>query len=115
MRVENAGSSIATASIGLWGNHITPARRPDEISLSSGYFLGYKTILEHDLYEAQVSSVSGTDSFTLTDQDNPEDLAMIGVSLAAANSYFALEVGLRGEFVGDTEIVSGGASLRVNF
>ncbi len=27
----------------------------------------------------------------------------------------ALEVGLRGEFGGDTEIVSGGASLRVDF
>ena len=40
---------------------------------------------------------------------------MIGVSLVAANSYFALEVGLRGEFGGDKETVSGGASLRVNF
>ena len=40
---------------------------------------------------------------------------MIGLSPAAANSYFALEVGLRGELGGDTEIVSGGASLRVNF
>ena len=115
MRVQNAGSSMATASIGLRGSHLTPTRTPDEISLSPGYFLGYRTILEHDPYEAQVSFVTGTDSFTLTALDEPEDRAMIGVSLAASNSYFALEVGSRGEFGGDTEIVSGGASLRVNF
>ena len=115
MRVEDASSSIATASSGIRGNHITPAQRSHEISLSSGYFLGYRTILKHDPYEAQVSFVTGTDSITLTAQDNPEDRAMIGVSLAAANSYCALEVGLRGEFGGDTEIVSGGASLRVDF
>ena len=77
--------------------------------------MGYRTILEHDLYEAQVSFVTGTDSFTRIAQDNQEDRAMIGVSLAAANNYFALEVGLRGEFGGDLEIVSSGASLRVNF
>ncbi len=97
------------------GNHIKPARRLDEISLSSGYFLGYRTILELDSDEAQISFVTGTDSFTLGAQDNPEDRAMIGVSLAAANSFFALEVGLCGECGGDTEIMSGGASLRVNF
>ena len=79
-----------------------PARRPDGISLPSGYFLGYRTILELDPDEAQVSFVTGTDSFTLGAQDNPEDRAMIGVSLAAANSCFALGVGLRGEFGGDT-------------
>ena len=97
------------------GNHITPARRPDETSLSSGYFLGYRTILEHGPYEAQVSFVISTDSFTLTPQDNPKDRAIIGVSLAAANSYFALEVGLSSEFGGDTETVLGGASLRDDF
>ena len=97
------------------GNHITPARRPDETSLSSGYFLGYRTILELDSDEAQVSFVTGTDSFTLGMQDNPKDRAMIGVSLAAANSYLALEVGSRGEFGGDTETALGGASLRVDF
>ena len=73
------------------------------------------TILEPDPDETQVSFVTGTGSFTLTAQDNPEDRAMIGVSLAAANSFFALKVGLRGEFGGDAEIVSGGASLRFNF
>ena len=97
------------------GNHITPARRPDETSLSSGYFLGYRTILELDPDEAQVSFVTGTDSFTLGAQDNLEDRAMISVSLAAANCYFALEVGLSSEFGGDTETVLGGASLRDDF
>lgn len=115
MRVQNAGSSIATASVGLRGSHKTPTRTPEEISLSPGYFLGYRTILEHDPYEAQVSFVTGTDSFTLTAQEDSEDRALVGFSLAAANNYFAFEVGLRGEFGDDTEIVSGGASLRVNF
>jgi hypothetical protein len=50
MRVQNAGSSIATASIGLRGTHTKPTRTPDEISVSPGYFLGYRTILEHDPY-----------------------------------------------------------------
>ena len=115
MRVQNACSSIATASIGQRGTHTKPTRTPDEISVSPGYFLGYRTILELDPYAAQVSFVTGTDSFTLTAQHEPEDRALIGASLAAGNRYFALEVGLRGEFGGDTEIVSGGASLRVNF
>ena len=115
MRVENASSSIATSSIGLRGSHVTSARRPEEISLSTGYFLGYRTILERDPYQAEVSFVTGTDSFDLVALDEPEDRALIGVSFVAGNRYFALEVGLRGEFGGDTEVVSGGASLRVNF
>tara|TARA_X000000950_G_C13425068_1_gene461678 strand:+ start:101 stop:208 length:108 start_codon:yes stop_codon:yes gene_type:complete len=35
--------------------------------------------------------------------------------VTARNEYFALEVGLRGEFGDDTQIVAMGASLRVNF
>ena len=97
------------------GKHITPARRPDETSLSSGYFLGYRTILELDPDEAQVSFVTGTGSLTLGAQDKPEDCAIIGVSLAAANSYFALEVGLSSVFGGDTETVLGSVSLRDDF
>ena len=61
------------------------------------------------------AAVTGTDSFDLVALDEPEDRALIGASFAAGNRYFALEVGLRGEFGGDTEVVSGGASLRVNF
>ena len=63
----------------------------------------------------QISFVTSPGSFTLTAQDNPKDRAIIGVSLAAANSYFALEVGLSSEFGGDTETVLGGASLRDDF
>ena len=61
------------------------------------------------------AAVTGTDSFDLVALDEPEDRALIGASFAAGNRYFALEVGLRGEFGGDTEVVSGSASLRVNF
>ena len=61
------------------------------------------------------AAVKGTDSFDLVALDEPEDRALIVASFAAGNRYFAFEVGLRGEFGGDTEVVSGGASLRVNF
>ena len=49
---------------------------------------------------------SNTDNLVALDE--PEDRALIGASFAAGNRYFALEVGLRGEFGGDTEVVSGG-------
>ena len=68
-----------------------------------------------DVLVGNGAAVTGTDSFDLVALDEPEDRALIGASFAAGNRYFALEVGLRGEFGGDTEVVSGGASLRVNF
>ncbi len=115
MRVENASSSIATASLGLRGTYQSPTRSQDEIAVSPGYFLGYRTILEHDPYQAELSFVSGADSFALLAQNQPEDRALVGASVTARNEYFALEVGLRGEFGDDTQIVAMGASLRVNF
>ena len=96
------------------GNMMSPRAR-DDISVVPSYFLGYRSIVAHDRYQADVSFVGGGERFTVMSQDMPEDRAIIGVSLAANNPYFALEVGLRSEFGGDTEIISGGASLRVNF
>ena len=115
MQVENGNSSLASASIGLRGQYDVATRARDDISVVPSYFLGYRSIVAHDRYQADVSFVGGGERFTVMSQDMPEDRAIIGVSLAANNPYFALEVGLRSEFGGDTEIISGGASLRVNF
>ena len=115
MQVENGNSSLASASIGLRGQYDVATRARDDISVVPSYFLGYRSIVAHDRYQADVSFVGGGERFTVMSQDMPEDRAIIGVSLAANNPYFALEVGSRSEFGGDTEIISGGASLRVNF
>ncbi len=64
-------------------------------------YAGYRTEISEQAYEAEVSFISGGESFSVFDPIGYEDAILVGASLGAIGDGYILAVGYDGQFAGD--------------
>ena len=118
MRVGAGESEVSSNYIGLRGGVRRGGGSPTEIVWEPNYYLGYRTIGDYTPYQAKagfVEAATRQNDFDLQAADDLDDMAEIGIGVAAHNDYFAFEFNYRGQFGDDVETHGGGISIRLLF
>jgi len=109
----------ATTSQRLWGDVgvelAARFRSRGQTVIAPRLFVGYRANIIDDEAERTFRFVSGTDSFTLTDDGIGDGGALVGIGLDATNGYSTLSFGYEGEYGDHIERHSINASVRFRF
>lgn len=117
MRVGAAESEVSSNYLGLRGGLRRGGGSPTEIVWEPNYYLGYRTVGDYTPYQATAGFVGAATraDFNLQAADDLDDVAELGIGVAAHNDYFAFEFNYRGQFGDDVEMHGGGVSIRLLF
>ena len=121
---EGGGAAIdyevdATTSQRLWGDVGVELagrfRMRGQTVIAPRLFVGYRANIIDEEAERTFRFVSGTDSFTLTDEGFGDGGALVGIGIDATNGYSTFALGYEGEYGDQIERHSINASIRFRF